>query len=127
MTSTLEIGKRLVELCKQQKFLDAINGLYGPDVVSVEVRGDENMPARMEGFEAVRGKSEWWVANHEVHGVDAMGPFPHGDRFIVFYKIDVTPKAGPTAGKRMTFEEAGLYTVKDGKIVHEEFFYEMHG
>jgi len=29
------------------------------------------------------------------------------------------------AGKRFTMDEAGLYTVKDGKIVHEEFFYHM--
>jgi len=35
------------------------------------------------------------------------------------------PKAGQMAGKRMTIDEAALYTVKDGKIVHEEFFYHM--
>jgi hypothetical protein len=29
------------------------------------------------------------------------------------------------AGKRMQVEEAGLYTVRDGKVVHEEFFYHM--
>ena len=27
--------------------------------------------------------------------------------------------------KRMKLEEAGLYTVKDGKVVKEEFFYAM--
>jgi hypothetical protein len=55
------------------------------------------------------------------------GPFPHDDRFIVYMKMDVTSKGGPYAGKRNTFEEAGLYTVKDGKIVQEEFFYQMPG
>ena len=35
--------------------------------------------------------------------------------------------AGPMAGKRMQAEEAGLYTVKNGKIVQEEFFYDMGG
>ena len=29
------------------------------------------------------------------------------------------------AGKRMNLDEAALYTVKDGKIVQEEFFYHM--
>ncbi len=29
------------------------------------------------------------------------------------------------AGKRMNLDEAALYTVKDGKIVQEEFFYDM--
>ena len=41
--------------------------------------------------------------------------------------VDTTPKAGPMAGKRMQFEEAILYTVRDGKIVREEFFYHMGG
>jgi ketosteroid isomerase-like protein len=31
------------------------------------------------------------------------------------------------AGKRMTLDEVGLYTVKDGKVVQEEFFYDMGG
>ena len=31
------------------------------------------------------------------------------------------------AGKRMQFEEAALYTVRDGKVVQEEFFYDMPG
>jgi ketosteroid isomerase-like protein len=31
------------------------------------------------------------------------------------------------AGQRMTLDEAALYTVKDGKITQEEFFYNMGG
>ena len=39
--------------------------------------------------------------------------------------MEVTAKAGPMAGKRMKLDEAALYTVKDGKVVKEEFFYDM--
>lgn len=53
------------------------------------------------------------------------GPYPHGDRFIAHFKMEVTAKNGPMAGKRMVMDEAALYTVKDGKIIHEEFFYAM--
>jgi ketosteroid isomerase-like protein len=125
MTSALEVGQKLVGLCKQGKNLDAINALYSPNVVSIEVHGDEKMPARMQGIDAIRGKNKWWVDNHTVHSGDVQGPYPHGDRFIVRFNYDVTPKAGPMAGKRMKMEEAGLYTVKDGKITQEEFFYHM--
>jgi hypothetical protein len=125
MSSTLEVGKKLVELCKQGKFNEAINTLYGSDIVSVEVHGGPNMPARMEGIAAVKGKADWWEKNHDIHRVEVAGPWPHGERFIVRFTLDVTAKAGPMAGKRMTLDEAGLYTVKDGKIVHEEFFYSM--
>ncbi len=127
MDSTQQVGKKLVEFCRAGKNLEAVSTLYAPNVVSVEVHSMPNMPARMEGIEAVRKKNEWWFENHEIHGGETNGPWPHGDRFIVHYKIDVTAKAGPMAGKRMQAEECGLYTVRDGKIVQEEFFYDMGG
>ncbi len=125
MSETLAVGKRLVELCKKGKNAEAIETLYSKDIVSIEAVGGPAMPARIEGYEAVKGKSEWWEQNHEVHRADAVGPWPHGERFIVHFNYDVTAKAGPMAGKRMTLDEAALYTVKDGKIVQEEFFYDM--
>jgi hypothetical protein len=79
----------------------------------------------VQGLPAVRQKNEWWVANHEIHRGEAKGPFPNGDRFTVIFDYDVTAKAGPMAGKRVQMEEVALYTVKDGKIVREEFFYSM--
>ena len=125
MSDTLEVGKKLVSLCKEGKFEEATSTLYSDDIVSVEVMGSPEMPATMHGLDAIKKKGEWWVNNHEVHSAEINGPWPHGDRFIVNFKFDVTPKAGPMAGKRMTMDEAGLYTVKDGKVTHEEFFYAM--
>jgi ketosteroid isomerase-like protein len=123
--TTLNIGKRLVELCKQGKHLDAVNELYANDIISIEVRDNPQMPKRMQGIDAIRKKNQWWIDNHETHGSETMGPFPHGERFIVHMKYDVTPTSGPFKGKRMQLDEAALYTVRDGKIVQEEFFYDM--
>jgi len=126
MAETLEVGKKLVELCKQGKMVEAVNSLYSPDIVSIEAHSpDPSAPTRMQGIAAVKGKNEWWINNHEVHKMEVTGPWPNGDRFVVNFKIDVTPKAGPMAGKRFSMEEAALYTVKNGKIVQEEFFYSM--
>jgi hypothetical protein len=125
MSSTMEVGQKLVDLCKQGKIMEAINATYGPKIVSIEPQGGPNMPARIEGIEAVKKKSEWWEKNHEVHSAKVEGPWPHGDRFIVRFNFEVTPKIGPAAGKRITLDETGLYTVKDGKVVQEEFFYHM--
>jgi hypothetical protein len=102
MSNAMEVGKKLVELCRQGKNMEAINTLYGPNIVSIEAH---SMPS--------------------MHSGKAEGPWPHGDRFIVRFTYDVTPKTGPMAGKRFTMDEAALYTVKDGKVVHEEFFYSM--
>jgi ketosteroid isomerase-like protein len=125
MPTTYEVGKKLVELCNQGKAMEAMTTLYAPNIVSVEAMAGPNMPARMEGFAAIKGKAEWWEANHEIHSGKAEGPWPHGDRFVVRFTYDVTAKAGPMAGKRMMLDEAALYTVKDGKITQEEFFYHM--
>ena len=125
MGDTMQVGKKLVELCRQGKNVEAVSTLYSPNVVSIEAMAMPDMPARMEGLPAIKKKNEWWINNHEIHSGEANGPWPHGDRFIVHFKYDVTSKAGPMAGKRMQMEETGLYTVKDGKIVQEEFFYAM--
>jgi hypothetical protein len=126
MGDTLSVGKKLVSLCRDGKMMEAVETLYSPQIVSIEaVSGGPSMPARMEGLEAIKGKNDWWVKNHEVHSSKVEGPYPHGDRFIVHFIMDVTAKAGPMAGQRMTLDEAALYTVKEGKITQEEFFYDM--
>lgn len=127
MASAYEVGKRLVELCQANKSMQAVDELYSPDIVSIEAVAMPNTPQQMQGVKAIRDKNEWWYNNHTVHSGQTTGPWPHGDRFIVGFKYDITPKAGPMAGKRMTIDEAALYTVKDGKIVKEEFFYHMGG
>ncbi len=127
MASTMEVGKKLVDLCKVGKFKEAMETLYGQNIVSVEAGAPPGQSARSEGIAAVKAKGEWWEKNHEVHSAQVEGPWPHGDRFAAKFKMDVTAKAGPMAGKRFTMEEVALYTVKDGKVVHEEFFYSMGG
>ena len=125
MGSAMDVGKKLVAMCSQGKFMEAMNELYADNIVSVEASAPPGKSARMEGIAAVRGKAEWWEKNHEVHSVKVEGPWPHGDRFIVRFTMEVTAKAGPMAGKRMKMDEMGLYTVKEGKVVMEEFFYAM--
>lgn len=122
-TSTIEIANTLVEMCRQGKNHDAIRELYADDVVSVEagVPSPEMSPVAT-GRDAVLAKGEWWMNNHEIHDAQVTGPWPNGDQFIVMFKYDVTFKP---AARRFVMEEAALYTVKDGKISHEAFFYGM--
>lgn len=125
--TTKEIADQLVALCRAGRNLEAVDTLLSADVVSVEARGDETMPAQMSGRDVIRGKNQWWIANHKIHSADVKGPFPNGDRFTVIYNFVVTPLAGPMAGRKVRMEEVALYTVSDGKITREEFFYDMTG
>lgn len=122
--STMEVGNRLVSLCKAGDFRGAIEAVYGNDIVSVEPC-DMGGGRETRGIDAVRAKTEHWEASNEVHSCTVTGPFPHDDRFAVTFDLEVTPKAGPMAGQRFKMSEVGLYTVKAGKVVREEFFYHM--
>lgn len=122
--SLKEIGERLVALVKEGNNLEAIYELYGKDIASIEAGEPPEGGARVsKGIEAVEGKNKWWTENHEVHAASVKGPYPHGeDRFCVIYSYDVTNKP---SGQRFEMEEVALYTITDGKIVQEEFFYSM--
>jgi ketosteroid isomerase-like protein len=115
---TREIAEDVVALAKAGN-LDAIGAKYwSDDIVSIEDM--EGPMARLEGREAVHGKSVWWNGAHDVHGVETQGPFVNGDQFAVRWVMDVTQKA---SGNRITMDEVALFTIKDGKIVEERFFY----
>ena len=89
------------------------------DLISGEVITPADV-STAKGLEALRAKSKWWNENHTVHSAETFGPYPHDDRFAVRFLFDITHKP---SGKRMTMDEVGLFTVKDGKITREEFFY----
>lgn len=116
MTVT-EIAKDLVGLCQQGQFEEAMTRHYSNDILSVEAEGP-NPEAR--GMAAVKAKTQWWVENMTVHSMETLGPFVHGDRFVVEFKMDTTNKM---SGERSQMDEVGVYTVRDGKIVEEYFFY----
>jgi hypothetical protein len=122
--STAAVAQDLVSLCRAGRNLEAIDKHYSPKIVSIESVGSEEMPAEMSGIEAIRQKNEWWFQNNEVHKAEANGPFVGENQFAVQYTFDVTFK--PT-GQRTEMSEMALYTVKDGKIVREQFFYNVPG
>lgn len=122
--STAAVAQELVNLCRVGKNMDAINKLYSPNIVSIEPVGSEAMPAKMIGIDAIRGKNQWWFDNNEVHSAKVNGPFVGEGQFAVEYALETTFK--PT-GQRTQMSELALYTVKDGKIVTEQFFYNVPG
>ena len=118
--NTTEIGNSLVSMCKEGRDHEALDTLFAPDAVSIEAMSMPNMPQEMKGLDAIKGKGAWWRDNHIVHSVKVEGPYPNGDRFAVRLGYDITRKQ---SGERVKMDEVALYTVKNGKIVREEFFY----
>ena len=118
--SIADVANGLVGLCRQGQFMQAIETYYGDNIVSVEPVGNEQMPAEMSGIDAIKGKTQWWAENHEVHGPQVDGPFVGDSQFAVRFHMDVTPKM---TGQRVSMAEVGVYTVEGDKIVREEFYY----
>jgi ketosteroid isomerase-like protein len=112
------VAKAFTEMCKAGQLDEAGEKFWSPDVVSIEAMAGPMQT--VHGIEGVRAKGAWWYANHEVHSVETHGPYLNGEQFSVRFVMDITPKA---TGQRAQSDEVGLYTVKDGKIVEERFFY----
>ena len=115
--STAEIAKKFTAALKSGNFVEA-ESFWSDDVASVEAF--DGPMKEIRGRDKVHAKSAWWTANRDVHGFEAFGPYVNGDQFTLRFKIDVTPKA---SGQRTQMEEVGLYTVRNGRIAEERFFY----
>ena len=116
--TTAELAKEITNLLKQGDDKAVAERYNANDIVSYEAI--DGPMAVSKGKDAVKQKGDWWVANHEGHGATVEGPFINGDQFAVRFKYDLTPKA---TEKRITMDEVGVYTVKDGKVVEERFYY----
>lgn len=119
MSSIKEIAEAFTALLKSGDHEGAADQFNAEDIVSLEAM--EGPMAVCKGRAAVQAKGEWWYANHEIHKVTAEGPFVNGNQFLVEFEMDFTIKA--TGQRIQNSREWGLYTVRDGKISEERFFY----
>jgi len=113
--SPMEIGSKLVADFNAGKM--NLNEMWSPAIVSIEGVG---VSQGWHGRKAVDAKNAWWASEHVVHGASAEGPFVGATGFGVKFVIDVETKS---TAKREMMTEIGVYTVKNGKIVQEEFMY----
>ena len=117
-----EIADQLVAHCRAGTEAQALSTLYTVDAVSVEAADMSGAGAVSAGLDAIRAKHEWWNGAMEVHDAQVEGPFHHGDdRFGVIFSVDATTRE---SGERSQMRELAIYTVTNGKISREEFFYD---
>jgi hypothetical protein len=113
--SIQHLAQQFVDLCNQGKNFEVMETLYAPSIVSVESDGKETA-----GQQAVIRKSKTWAEGFTVHGETVRGPFFNAaNQFAVHFTFELTPKS---TGQRVAQEEVAIYTVKDDKIVREQFF-----
>lgn len=117
--TTQQVADRLVELCREGKFTEAVKELYAKHVASHEPEGGPGA-AYTEGYEAVLNKTvQFGMGIEEVHMNKVTAPIVADSFFSVGMTLDVTMKGMG----RMKMEEICLYHVVDGKIVSDRFYY----
>jgi limonene-1,2-epoxide hydrolase len=115
MLSTQQIADRLVALCREDKNLDCINELYD-DAISTESNTVKT------GREAILQKNvNWFNSVETLHSTIISEPIVTGNFFALTMDIDATYKQHG----RFIMREIGVYEVKDGKIISDQFFYNM--
>jgi len=74
----------------------------------------------VSGLAAIREKGRRWAGNIvEIHGGGVSDPVVAGEWFSVAMGIDATFKERG----RMPMKKICVFRVRNGKIVHEQFFY----
>ena len=120
--TTQETAARYHELASQRKFIEIQDNFYHEDVICQEPEkaASMGMPVLTNGLEAVKAKGVARRAMMEtLHSYTCSEPIVAGEFFSVVLKQEVTFKGKP----RLSLEEIGIFQVKDGKIVKEQFFY----
>lgn len=117
--TTQEVANRLVELCRQGKYSEAHAELYSDNATSVEHGG--NVP-KVEGIEGIQQKAKQYSEMiEEYFGGEVSDAVVADDFFSVMMSQDVKFKGQ----ERSNTSEICVFEVKDGKIISEEFFYNM--
>ncbi|HEU4554397.1 MAG TPA: SnoaL-like domain-containing protein [Chitinophaga sp.] len=120
--TTQEVANRYYELACQHKWTAIQDELYDDDIVSREPEhaASAGMQVISKGRAAITAKS---IAHREkiatVHSHYCSEPIVAADFFSVALKKEVTFKNN----SRAQLDEIGVFQVKDGKVILEQFFY----
>ena len=114
-----EVANRLTALCRQGKYEEAQRELYSSEAESIEPPGSPGLQT-VVGLDAIINKGHQFQSMvEEVHGGAVSDPIIAGNTFAVAAVLDMTMKGMG----RQTMAEIAVYTVKDGKVVKEQFIY----
>ncbi len=114
-----QVAARLAELCREEKFSIAQKELYADDAMSIEPHDIPGFERETKGLTAMMEKDRKFNAMIEArYGTRVSAPLIVGNVFAITLTMDIQLKGQ----ERMTMSELGVYQVKDGKIISEQFF-----
>ena len=117
----LEIAKDFAALIRAGKSDEVEKKWLAPGIESVEGVGAS---MAWSGKKAVLAKYRGWEADHEIHSMTLEGPWVGATGFALRFGVDATQLS---TGQRTQMQEIAVYTVRNGKVVREEFHFALPG
>lgn len=122
MAAIDDVARDFTAMLRLGQFEAAGEKFWAPDVMSAEpVALSQDIPALLSGREAARRKIRARFAEAEIDDLGIDGPFITGDQFALFLDMLITDRA---TGKTQPFAEIAIFTVRNGRIIEERFFYD---
>ncbi len=117
--SVQEIAGKLAELLNSGAFATVQNTLFAQDVLSIDLPDANGKTTQYTGVDAILKRTEQFqAAVASVERLRVSAPIVQGNAIAVEFELDFTLKQGGP----QQLAEIIVYMVKDGKIVHEQFF-----
>ena len=112
-----EVARRFTELLRAGGYAEVEERWLASGIESVEGHGAS---MSWKGKKNVLAKYRAWEADNEFVDPKIEGPWIGATGFAIKFVGDVLNKA---TGERHPMEEIAVYTVRDGKVVREEFHF----
>ncbi len=122
MANVHEVARDFTDMLRQGQFVAARERFWAADVRSIEPHDlPDGIAAEVSGIDAARAKTIRWFGSRHVHDLSIDGPFVTGNQFALFLDMMI---AGQLSGADQPFAEIAIFTVRDGQISEERYFYD---
>lgn len=122
MANVHDVARDFTDMLRQGQFVAARERFWAADVRSIEPHDlPDGIAAEVSGIEAARAKTARWLGTRHIHDLSIDGPFVTGNQFALFLDMMI---AGRSSGADQPFTEIAIFTVRDGRISEERFFYD---
>jgi SnoaL-like domain len=122
MPTTADVARDFTAMLRLGQFEAAGEAFWADDVTSIEPRVPPGSArAIATGIAAARKKRRSRFGGGRIADLSIDGPFVTGNQFALFLDMMIAGRAG---GEAQPFTEIALYTVRDGRIREERYFYD---
>jgi hypothetical protein len=115
------IASDFAAMLRAGEFAAAADRYWAPGIASIDPPAFGDAPASVSGKRAALAKCAARFAGQRIDDLAIDGPFITGNQFALFVDMVLVDLA---SGTRRPFSEIALFTVRDGKIAEERYFYD---